>query len=228
MIDFKFAPYSFSKINTYLNCPKRFHFQYVLKEKQGVCDRSALVRGSAIHEMFEKHSKGKEPQQTPYTADFKKALTRPEVKKIKEQLESSAKTCREISFGLTKNFEPCEYSSKNALFRGKIDLAYNDNGMLTLVDYKTGKPKDEKYQNFDQLLLYSIYFFQRFKTLNSCKVQFVYVDHGIVNSLDTERKYLEKLKEHFINTVKTVESDTEYNPKKSRLCDYCPYKDRCL
>lgn len=226
--EYKFAPYSFSKINTYLNCPKRFHFQYVLKVKQGDCDRSALVRGSAIHEMFEQHQKGKEPKQTPYTADFKRALKRSEVKKIKEHLESTTKTCREISFGLTKDFEPCKYTSKDALFRGRIDLAYNDNGMLTIVDYKTGKAKDEKYQNFDQLLLYSIYFFQRYKTLMFCKVQFVYVDHDVVNSLVTERKYLENLKEHFLNTVKTIESATEYNPKQSRLCAYCPYKDRCL
>lgn len=223
----KFAPYSFSKLNTYQTCPKRFKYKYIKKEKEGECDKSALVRGSAIHEMFENHQKGKEPKKSKYTAEFKKALERPHVQKIKKHLESPEKTCREISFGLTKDFAPCEYKDKNALFRGKIDLAYNDNGVLNLVDYKTGKPKDEKYQNYDQLLLYSIYFFERYPALDKLKISYVYVDHDIVNSLVVLRTYIEKHKEHFLNIVKKIETDQEYLPKHSALCKWCPFENTC-
>ena len=224
---FKYAPYSFSKLNCYQTCPKRFEYRYVKKEKEGECDRSALIRGSAIHEMFEEHHKGKEPKKTPYTEDFKKAIARPQIKKIREHLESPEKTCREVSFGLTKDFKPCEYSSKDALFRGKIDLAYIDNGVLHLVDYKTGKPKDQKYQNFDQLSLYSIYFFERYNTLEKINISYVYVDHGIANSLEILKSSIPRLKQYFLDIVHSIETDEKYSPMPTKLCHWCPFEKIC-
>lgn len=224
---FKYSPYSFSKLNTYEMCPKRFKFRYIKKEKEGECDKSALIRGSAIHEMFENHQKGKEPKKSKYTADFKKAIERPQVKKIKKHLESPEKTCREVSFGMTKDFSPCEYKDKNALFRGKIDLVYIDNGVLNLADYKTGKAKDEKYQNYDQLLLYSIYFFQRYPSLEKLKISYVYVDQDVVNSLEVLRSFIETHKAHFLSIVNSIEADQEYIAKPSKLCHWCPYHKKC-
>lgn len=226
-MSFKFAPYSFSKLNTFVNCPKRFEYKYVKKEKEGRCDRSALERGSAIHEMFEHHEKNKEPKQSKYTKDFKKALVSKSVQNIKKHLETPKNTCREVSFGLTPEFTPCDYNSKDALFRGKIDLVYVHEGMLELIDYKTGKPKSQKYQSYDQLLLYSIYFFQRYNTLQKLKVSYVYVDHDVVNSFVVDKTIIHKWKHHFLEIVNDIETAKEFLPNHSRLCHWCPFEEKC-
>lgn len=225
-IDFKYAPYSYSRLSTYETCPRRFKYQYIEKVKQGDIDRSALIRGSAIHKLFEEYPKA--PKEGKFVKDFSKALESDSVKVFKEHISESGKSFREFAFGLTPDFEPCTYSSKQALFRGKVDLGYVDNNILHLVDFKTGKAKDLKYQDFDQLLLYSIYFFQKYSNVQEINVSYVYVDHDVTNSLTFNRENLEVFKAHFKSIVYLIEGDKEYNPKKSRLCDYCPFKEYCL
>ena len=51
----KFAPYSYSKISTFVSCPKKFKFQYI--DKIGTfLDTPALIKGRTIHYLIENSS----------------------------------------------------------------------------------------------------------------------------------------------------------------------------
>ena len=99
--------------------------------------------------------------------------------------------------------------------------------MLNLIDYKTGKYKEERYQNYEQLIFYSIYFFNTYKYIKWIRISFVYVEHCLENCLILSRDsfpiYIKKL----VSLITKIENEKEFNCNKSRLCDYCSFKDLC-
>lgn len=75
-------------------------------------------------------------------------------KKYLEFINNSKPSRKEFALGLTKRLEPCSFEDETCLFRGKVDLMFVKDKMLNLIDYKTGKYKDERYQNYEQLILF--------------------------------------------------------------------------
>ncbi len=66
----KYAPYSFSKISLFEQCPLKFKFNYI--DKLGIFQKSlATERGSYIHELLENDTKEKETK-------FKFSIATPE------------------------------------------------------------------------------------------------------------------------------------------------------
>ena len=133
---------------------------------------------------------------------------------------------REIRIGLDDELRPCDY--KNAMFRGIIDFVTIKNDVLFLVDWKTGKYKEQHYQDYNQLLFYSIYFFEKCKNVDNINISYVYVEHDIENELVLERRFLENYKKELINIIRSLENDTNFVKNESKLCDWCPFKQHCL
>ena len=67
---FKFAPYSFSKINMHKQCNRKFKYGYIVKAKREQQDRTALLKGGAVHSILEKH-----PEESTHKLERKLAHT---------------------------------------------------------------------------------------------------------------------------------------------------------
>ena len=134
---------------------------------------------------------------------------------------------REHSFGITSKLEPTTYGDKEAIFRGHIDYVGVENDYIVLVDWKTGKYKDEKNQDFNQLLFYAIYFFYSYPKINNIKLSYVYVEHNLENTIILERKYLDNYINDLISLIEETENDVEFKKNETNLCEWCPYKEYC-
>lgn len=221
----KYRPYSFSRMSTFTQCPYRFKLHYIDKvpEEENPISLMALRKGSKVHSLLENYPK---IETETKSFDIVEKFVRSKVAEpYLDAILNESPNKREFAFGLTKDFEPTTYDSPDALFHGKIDLICTVNGMLNLVDYKTGKAKEQTDQDYSQLMLYAIYFFQK-TTLDEIRISFVYVEHDHENSLVLKRQYLEHYKDIFLKLVERIET-SDYSRQKSYLCKYCPYADKC-
>lgn len=229
----KFSPYSYSKISTYKSCPKKFKYQYI--DKIGKFESfPALVKGSTIHYIIE----NLKLDQSLYTDKMKQNISDyPETIDIvmnfrnsdlgkKYLLDIDKEPIQEFKLGLTKTLDTNSYN-KESLFNGIIDYICVKSGELYLVDFKSGKFRDNRYQDYNQLLYYSIYFFQKYK-IQKINISFVYVEHNLENNIELDIKYLDNYKRELLSSIKTIEEDTDFLENKSRLCDYCGFHELCF
>ncbi|MBU1869358.1 MAG: PD-(D/E)XK nuclease family protein, partial [Candidatus Omnitrophica bacterium] len=167
IIDFLRAKtYSASSVNTYLDCPMRFYFQYVLglKEKDDLLDEpEGAAVGTFIHELLEGQFirfKGKPPViDKDFEGAFWDAFEKKFERDFSRRMRSDAFLIKEIMLFRLKRFLDNENKRKVAQvlelekkFKGKIELdkgifkfeARIDridrlrDGSILVVDYKTG------------------------------------------------------------------------------------------
>lgn len=219
----KYAPYSYSKMSLHGQCNRKFKYKYIDKIKVPFVYNEALLKGGAIHsilEEFPEKSTHKLAEKYQHIAD--KFLQTDLAKEI-----FSNNSIREMSFGLTEKLEPCGYSDNNAIYRGFIDYIYTQDDMLHVVDWKTGKAKEEKWQDYTQLMTYAIYFFQRYEKLQTIKIRYVYVEHNLENPIILERKYLQNYINELMTNINNAEHDELFVKNKTKLCEWCDFEEYC-
>ena len=226
----KYSPYSFSKINLYEQCPRKYKFQYI--DKLGVwIPNIATERGSFIHLLLENHTKDKKTK-------FKFHIATEEQQKEcfdifttfldsdigKETMVSDA--IAELSFGMKiteTGLDICNYGDKSALFRGKIDhTIFKDKDTIRVIDFKTGKVSP--FPMPLQLIMYAIYLFYKYPDVNTIETLFLYVEHLEEKQYIFKREHLTASTEKLLEKIITIENDETFDKKPSALCSYCDFK----
>lgn len=232
----KYAPYSFSKISSFISCPRKFKFQYI--DKIGTfLDTPALIKGRAVHYCIE----NSHLDISEYTDGIKRNIEEyPEILDVVNNFKASElgqkylfnikkKPINEYKLGLTKDLQATEYS-KHSLFNGIVDyiccIEENSEEILCLIDFKTGKSKEPRFQDYNQLLYYAIHFFEKYK-IQKIKISFVYVEHNLENDLLLEYKYLNTYKKELIQNILKIENCSDFTKNISKLCDYCAFQEVC-
>lgn len=220
----KYAPYSYSKLSTHKQCGRKFKYVFIDKATKNKTDMTALLKGRAVHSILENYpdkSSHKLVEKYQHIADqFIRS-------KLGEKYLSKD-SIREFKFGLNDQLQPTSYSDKEAIFRGAIDFICTIDDVLHLCDWKTGKYKEQMWQDYDQLMFYAIYFFQRYPTINTIKISYVYVEYiDIENDLILERKHLHTYIDELMQLIKNAEEDQVFSKNESRLCEWCEFKDHC-
>ena len=220
----QFRPYSFSRLSTHKHCPRKFKYNYIDKAPKDKTDMTALLKGGAIHSIIEHY-----PNETSHKLAAKyQHIVDKFISTTLGEKYLTVDSIREFDFGLTEKLEPTSYSDKNALFRGSVDFICTIDKVLHLCDWKSGKYKDPKWQEYDQLMFYGIYFFQRYPTIDTIKISYVYVEHDdLENAIVLERKFLDTYVSQLIELINNVENDVDYSKNPSKLCDYCDFKTHC-
>ena len=205
------APWSFSKIKAFEQCPKQFYHMKILKEYQEK-ETDAMRYGTLMHEAAENYvEKG-----TPLP---------PEFEYVRAGLDAlvaipGEKLC-EYKMGLTESLDPCDFFADDVWWRGIADLIILDaeDHKAWVVDYKTGK--SARYADKGQLELMALAtfkFFPDIKSINAALVftkakKFIkhkYTDDMIDSLWD---KWLSKFKRMEV----AFETDT-WNAHPSGLC----------
>ena len=73
---------------------------------------------------------------------------------------------------------------------------------------------------------YSLFFFNN-KNIDQIKLKYIYVEHNLENSLIIKRDSIEFIKNWIKNTINKIENDTQFLKNKTKLCNYCQYKNIC-
>lgn len=229
----KYKPYSYSKISTFKSCPLKFKFQYIDKIT-GIMDTEALIKGRTIHYLIEnshldESEYSDEMKQNikdyPATIDIKNIFQKSELG-IKYLKNIDKPAINEYKIGLSTTLEGIEYS-KESLFNGIVDYICVKSGVLYLCDFKSGKYRDVRYMDYNQLLFYAIYFFEKYK-IQKIMISFIYVEHNLENDLELNIKYLDSYKRELLTNIVEIEKCIDFKPKTSALCNYCSFQEICV
>lgn len=205
------APWSFSKVKLFEQCPKKFYHLKVAKDYSEPIT-SAMTYGNQFHTACEEYIRdGKElPERFDYVKDALDALAR----------KSGDKLC-EYKMGITENLEPCDFNSKDVWFRGIADLLIVDRekSRAWVVDYKTGK--DTKYADKGQLELMALATFKHFPGIQRVKAGLLFVIPKELIREEYTVSDVPRLWGKWISSVedmKRSQAKDVWNPRPSGLC----------
>ena len=207
--------WSFSAINNFESCPKKYYHLSIAKdykEEEG----EAIVYGKAVHKALEKLVRDGTPlperfkHMQEYVQDF---VNVPATKLCEQQL------------AITKDYEPCDWKDwNNAWCRAVIDLAIVGDTHAVLIDYKTGKMKDD---GFTQLKLAAAIFMVHNPSIETVDVAYLWTENKgkRTKSSYTKSQIMELWNELLPRVGKFQRAfvEKEYPPRPSGLCKrWCP------
>jgi CRISPR/Cas system-associated exonuclease Cas4 (RecB family) len=205
------APWSFSKIKAFEQCPKKFYHLRVARTYKEP-ETEAMRYGTEVHEAAEHYVRDGVELAKPYEY-IKGALDALKAKK-------GEKLC-EYKMGLTENLEPCGFFDDDVWWRGIADLIILDaeDNLAWVIDYKTGK--SAKYADKGQLELMALAVFKHFPVVQTVRAGLLFV---VSNELIRETYQLHRQSElwekwitDFMAMRKAYEVNV-WNPKPSGLC----------
>ena len=220
---YSIAPWSFSKIKAFEQCPKQFYHMKIARDYKDT-ETEAMLYGTLFHEAAESFVK----DGTPIPEKFKYAE-----KALTNLRDRPGKKLCEYKLGLTENLDPCGFFDEEVWFRGIADLIILDGDTAWVVDYKTGK--SAKYADKGQLELMALATFKHFPEIKKVKAGLLFV---IAKALikedypDTVAPTLwKKWLSDYARMEKALQSNT-WNPRPSGLCRQhcavleCPHNGR--
>lgn len=105
---------------------------------------------------------------------------------------------------------------------GVIDRVDKEDGSYHLVDYKTGKEKDDDFQ----LMTYSI-LSEKALGMPLEKASFLYLTSGKVATYKPTKESMEKALARIKDIAQQIKEDREFNPQPSKMCYYCDFVELC-
>ncbi|MBL8678270.1 MAG: PD-(D/E)XK nuclease family protein [Myxococcales bacterium] len=244
-----------SKIRTFMNCPRRFEFQYVSKVPERATT-SAVLFGKAMHAALERFHVALRDNLILLPLDlaptFANALDGESAKystilfrqgETRFSLVAEARRLLELYRNVALRFDIAEVEhrfevalalgedvSRAAVLRGKIDLLTKEPG---IVEFKTTRRRPStNAQNFDdnlQLLAYAFAHHATFGVIPA--VSFVYFVRGDWPEIITYKATPSVAQfEFFRSLVEDVRSRIDsglYLPNPGKLCEFCPYQTPC-
>jgi ATP-dependent exoDNAse (exonuclease V) beta subunit len=235
-MNLKYAPYSFSKINTQTHCPQRFKLQYIDKIRTPWNTSPALEKGSFLHKILETKLENGDVKSAIENFNFTEFKSYKELlPEIKKALSNDAfteymtesKRYVEKSFGLYfKDNELLLSTYKkdpvlgNPTIRGYIDLIIEKENEILIVDHKSGSLKSDMDKM--QLNIYFLVAALMFPKIDKFTIQYDFIEHNKIVSTVLYRSDFNNIKTSIIKTLYNIETDTEYK-KITKFCNWCPY-----
>jgi CRISPR/Cas system-associated exonuclease Cas4 (RecB family) len=240
----KYAPYSFSKISVFEQCPRKFKYQYIDKLPVPRKPQIHNDRGKLFHLLLEHDGDLKKVKETK---DWKEIISHnllskeniKEVFSIYKNFISSKEgqsilkhkaLLKEFPLGLNENLEIVKYDDKDVVLRGFIDACYileDRSDVCLVIDWKSGKKKTKEQQSWAQLLWYSLGLFSQNPELEKIILVFAYVEHNHLNTKVVYRKDIEKYKKALHDKIQKIETEKDFPKEESPLCSYCDFEEFC-
>lgn len=249
--------YSHSRLNTFENCPKQFQFRYVLKipqESEGIEAFVGKRVHEVLERLYEFVDRGQVPPLQKvvdrYYQLFDQHYDGERVRIVKTGVDLPF--YRELGSRCLHNYYRRHYpfdvgetlgieervvfeldelgKSSKYKMQGIIDrIARGPDGVIEIIDYKTGQwvPKQDKIDKDRQLALYQIGLQKVYGPKQPIRLVWHYVAKGITRVSERTNEQLDNLKRETIDVIDAIQRETKYEPKKSRLCDWCEYRSLC-
>jgi len=241
---------SYSQIDTYQDCPKKYEYSYVLQIPSA--PNASLSFGSTVHNtlkdfytLFQRYKEGLGITEAPSKEDLIELFNKHWIGRgyeskqhEKQRLERGLKVMSEY-YDKFFNIDQTPYRLEQAFtvhlpdssFIGKIDrmdlVEKGEIPTVEIIDYKTGSLKSDSDIKHDlQLPLYSI-FAEQSLGVKVIKAKYIFVEEGVEVEVDISQERKELAKENVyevISLIKQREFDATPNSFK---CKYCNFRSIC-
>jgi len=240
----KYSPYSFSKIDSWQQCPKKFEYNYIIKPEMEYVPSPVLEKGVLTHAILEFATINK-LHKFEMNDEFKALKTKDAELIITQTLnyiENSADykwikaikglKITEQEMFLGNKLQPVE-NLEDALIRGFIDLLIYDEktNSCFIFDWKTGGKSKENLLKWpkpkDQLELYAIWANKLFG-VKFIETAFVYVEQNHMAKYTFNENEIPFLIKKFEDKIENIETDKTFSKNLTQLCAWCDFKELCL
>jgi len=235
-----------SKINTYKQCPFKYKCEIDTElRKKYRRETPPLVFGNLIHACLndlykrtQKEDRSLQRLRDLFEQKFKANLTKhinifgsqENIISYVEKAKKMFKNYTESEFFepepmLTEEFPKC-LINENIELRGKFDRVDLNKNKLTLIDYKTGKFKQDEADKF-QVSFYEL-LLSRYLPKYTVEEKILYYlgDNKIIR-FPSEKDSLSETEKKLISIANKIDGDKELLPTQNNLCRYCDYKVIC-
>lgn len=207
--------WSYSSLTAFETCPRKYFHTKVKKDVEDKMGVEAL-HGVQVHKTMEDAVAGRKAVPTEH-----KHL-QPLVDKIRSV---PGKKLLEYKVGLTKSLKPTEFFAKDVWLRCVIDFGNLTPERLALMDYKTGKPKED----FDQLGLFAGAGFAMYPHIEVVDTAYLWLKNGTMTRKRFHREDVrDEVWQPMLGRVTRMEeliNEGSFDPRPSGLCrKHCPVK----
>ena len=226
-----------SAVNCFINCPRKFKYQYVDNIESESNEFAEL--GTNVHQIAEDFIKSDALEKNKDILAVLKEFESKYEDDYSDHCENLAKFFKDmfVEKGY-KLFIAEEYLfSEIHNFSGYADLVLEDKeGKLFVIDYKTGKARDvNKYKL--ELCYYKMLIEEQYPGKIVSKAGIYFTKEGVLSALEFSdedstdticsiKDY--NLSVRFIDTVRLEIDAGEFPPRRQRLCGYCSYMEQCM
>ncbi len=239
---------SFSSLETFQNCPKKYQFQEIERIKAPKTPETAF--GGLVHSAL-RYLHSKEPvfpSQEEFLSFYKENWPNKEIANWKDEYQEQMFFAQGLeilsryynSLDLTQakvvdletRFEvPLQRGNEMHIVTGKIDrIDRIGNNAYEIIDYKTNKrmPSQEEVENNMQLAIYHMGLQKRWPHVSpeNIKLSLYFLKHGEKLSTHRSQAQLSQTVENLFVIMDEIKH-SDFKPKVGPLCDYCAYKEIC-
>jgi hypothetical protein len=211
--------WSYSRLKNYETCPRRYAAVDLRKEVQEVKSQE-LERGEKLHAaMYSRVASGSPlPAEFIYMEKWAENLT-----KIRNPFQIIQ--C-ELKLAVDKNGKPVGFFEKSVWLRGKIDyfclVPAGSHDIGRVVDYKTGRPKED----WTQLMLSAYLIFCHYKNVSKLRTEFLWTEYSDTSHEKFSREEITPAMANLLPRVIAMQdahANDNFEPKPCGLCaEYCP------
>ncbi|MBI2051511.1 ATP-dependent helicase [Candidatus Roizmanbacteria bacterium] len=235
--------FSFSQLETYLLCPLRYKYQYILKIP--TIPTSAASFGTTIHkalqlfyqEFLRDRKIGLEQLLQSYKASWvpigyaSKTHENRMKKEGERMLTRYFKTFHNPDLKIIDLEKVFKIKVGDITISGKIDRVDNmKRGGIEIIDYKTGKiPKEKELKENLQLSIYLLAATDKGlynKPFDEVTLSFYYLQNLEKFSMKKTEEDIVKVKDTVKQTVREIKKG-DYPPHVGPWCDFCPFRMIC-
>jgi hypothetical protein len=205
--------WSYSALENYRNCPKKYYHLAVAKDVKDE-DSTFAAEGRDIHvALYNRVVKG---QKLPLNLRY---LERVATRFVGLPGETSG----ELKFAMSRRFEATEYFAPTVFVRVVVDLLNVQNDEALIVDWKTGKVKP----GFEQLEICAGVLSSHLPEINRFKLAYVWLKGPEITSKVITKADLPGVWNAVLPQVAKIEEaklTTNFPARPSPLCAYCPVR----
>ena len=212
--------WSYSRLGTYESCPKKAYYRYIKKVPEE--QHPAAERGIKIHNLAEQYIKG-EIEEVPREL----YLFYEGFEQLKEGYNEGEVSVEE-QWAFNLSWEKTEWNGEDTWGRYIIDAFVKQGNYAKVIDFKTGRFKDNNEGYKKQCSLYASCVLKRFPELEKIDAELWYLDHHKITRFHFEREELIEAKEKFHKRAISMTTDTEFKTTPSEFaCRFCSFTNIC-
>lgn len=205
--------FSFSRLNQYEECPKKFHAVGIAKSVREV-ETQPMKDGKAAHKALElrvRDGKVLPPNLVHLESMAKVIVAAPGDKRTEQQLAINA------------NYEPTGWFDKDVYCRAIVDLSVNNGPRAVLFDYKTGKMSPD----FTQMRLTGAVYFEHQPAVELLDLAYVWLKSKKITKETMRRDEIPDVWNGLLPRIQRYQDAfgaQDFPARPGRQCKWCPVK----